>query len=229
MNADLPPALDDLGDQLHDAAARDNEVEARVAQRVRRGHRRHWLALSVAALVSFGGVAVAERALDRRGADIAPDELPAEIAPAAGSGIVASSATPDPGGGPPWALRVFTNPAGLDCVALGRLVGGALGRFDADRTFHRFPDRVSGTCEPLARRGLLAAVQYRAVAPRRTIVFGLSRDRRPVRVTIAGVTRTVAPGGLGTFVDVREGIAEMHKADVTTTDGNGRTIRRALG
>ena len=47
----------------------------------------------------------------------------------------------------------------------------------------------------------------------------MSRDRRPVRVTIAGVTRTVSPGGLGTFIDVREGVVDMTGATVTTTVG----------
>ena len=228
MSADLPPALDDLRAQLRDAAARDDEVEARVAQRLRGQRRRHGLLLGLAALVSFGGVAVAERALDRRGEDVRGDRFPADSTAAADAGVVASSATPDPGGGPPWALRVFTNRAGLDCVAIGRLVGGALGRYDADRTFHKLPTRVPGTCEPLGQTGLLVAVQYRAGAPARTLVYGLSRDRRPVRITIAGVTRTVAPGGLGAFIDVREGVAKMRGAKAATTVG-GRTIVRDLG
>jgi len=56
----------------------------------------------------------------------------------------------------------------------------------------------------------------------------MSRDRRPVRVTIAGVTRTVAAGGLGTFIDVCEGVADMEGASATTTVG-GQTTRRSLG
>jgi len=228
MSDNLHPALDDLRDQLRNAAAHDNEVERRVAQRVRRLRRRQWLLVALGALVSFGGVAVAERALDRRGADHRPDELPPEVAPAADPGVVASSATPDPGGGPPWAVRVFTNRAGLDCVAVGRLVGGEIGIFDNTRTFRALPTKISGTCERLATSGLLAAAQYNPAAPQRTIVYGMSRDRRPVRVRIAGVTRTVSPGGLGTFIDVREGVVDMTGATVSTTVGD-RTIRRRLG
>ncbi len=228
MSRDLPPVLDDLRDQLRAAAARDNAVEERVSQRVRHVRRRHWLLVALGALVSFGGVAVAERALDRRGPDQPADSVPPNAAPAADPGVVASSATPDPGGGPPWAVRVFTNPAGLDCVAVGRLVDGTIGTFDASRTFRALPARVSGACEPLATSGLLVAVQHRPRAPQRTIVYGLSRDRQPVRITIAGVTRTVIPGGLGTFVDVREGVAQMRGATVTTTVG-GRPMRRELG
>jgi hypothetical protein len=228
VSDDLPPVLDDLRRQLHAAAARDNDIEARVAQRLRSGRRRHWLLVAVAALVSVGGVAVAERALDRRGSDVRGDRVPSDTAAAADPGVVASSAAPDPGGGPPWAVRVFTNPAGLDCMAVGRLQGGTLGTFDAARTFRALPERVSGACEPVARSGLLVAVHYQARAPQRTIVYGLARDRRPVRITVAGVTRTVTPAGLGTFVDVRAGMPDMRGAKATTTVG-GRPTSRSLG
>lgn len=226
MSDHLPPALDDLRDQLRSAAARDNDVEQRVAQRVRRGRRRHWLLLSLAALLSVGGVAVAERALDRRGADHRADKVPADAAPAAERGVVAASATPDPAGGLPWAMRVFTNRAGQECVTVGRLRDGVIGTLDATRTFRALPDRVPGACQSLATSGLLVAVQYDA-APPRTVVYGLARDRRPVKVTIAGETRTVAAGALGTFIDVREGLADMRGASATTTVA-GRVERRAL-
>jgi hypothetical protein len=227
MSDHLPPALDDLRDQLRNAAARDNEVEQRVAQRVRRGRRRHWLLLALAALVSFGGVAVAQRALDRRGADHRADKVPADAAPAAERGVVAAGATPDPAGGLPWVMRVFTNRAGQECATIGRLRNGVIGTLDMSRTFRALPNRVAGACESLATSGLLVAVHYDA-APPRTVVYGLARDRRPVQVTIEGATRTVAAGALGTFIDVREGVADMRGANATTTVG-GRLERQALG
>ena len=172
---------------------------------------------------------MAERAIDRTGPDVAPDVFPKSITPAADPGIVTNSAVADPGGGPPWAVRVFTSPAGLDCVTLGRLKDGKLGTYDQSRTFRALPARSSGVCEPLAQTGLLAAVQYYAAAPQRTIVFGLARDRRPVRITVGGETRTVTPGGLGSFVDVRTGLFRREGgADVSTT-ADGRTFRRELG
>ena len=233
MTGRLPPVFDDLRDQLREAAAREiaieSQVQARVADGVRRGRRRQWLLVTLGALATFGGVAVAERAIDRTGPDIAGDTLPRELTAATDEGIVTNSAAADPSGGPPWALRVFTNPAGLDCVALGRLMNGKLGTYDQSRTFRALPDRVAGVCEPLAQTGLLVAVQYRAVAPQRTIVFGLARDRQPVRITVGGETRTVTPGGLGSFVDVRAGLFKrMGGAEVSTT-ADGRTVRRELG
>ncbi len=232
MNRDLPPVLDDLRDQVREAAARDiaieAQVEARVAERGRRGRRRQWLLVTLGALVTFGGVAVAERAINRTGPDLAADVLPSAVAPAAGQGIVTNSAAADPGGGPPWAVRAFTNAAGLDCVAVGRLMNGRLGTYDQSRTFRALPTRVSGVCEPLATSGLLVAAQRHAQAPSRTIIFGMSRDRRPVRITMAGETRTITPGGLGTFVDVRTGLGDRRGIVVSTTAG-GRTIERDLG
>jgi len=233
MTGRLPPVFDDLRDQLREAAARDivieSEVEARVAARGRRGRRRQSLLVAVGSLATFGGVAVAERAIDRTGPDVAPDVFPKSITPAAEEGIVTNSAVADPGGGPPWAVRVFTNPAGLDCVALGRLKDGKLGTYDQTRTFRALPARISGVCEPLAQTGLLAAVQYSGMAPQRTIVFGLARDRRPVRITVGGETRTVTPGGLGSFVDVRTGLFKRDGGARVSTTAGGRTIRRDLG
>jgi hypothetical protein len=225
---EIPPALRDLRDQLRAAAARDIEIERRVAQRVRRGRWRRWLLVAVAAIVSVGGVAVAQRVLDRKGPDAPRVPIPRKTAPAADPGVIAASATPDPSGGAPWALRVFTNPEGLECVAVGRLLDGALGAYDMRRTFRKLPTEVVGACEPLGRAGLIVAVQRRRYPETRTIVYGLARERRPVRVTIAGKTRTLRPGALGSFIDVRAGLFDMRGASASTTVAR-RTVSRPLG
>jgi hypothetical protein len=225
---ELPPALRNLRDELRAAAERDIEIESRVRQRVRRGRWRRWLLVAVAAIVSAASVAVGQRVLDRKGADEPRDRIQKQVAPAADPGVVPASATPDPRSGPPWALRVFTNPAGLECVAVGRLLDGALGTYDTTRTFRKLPADVAGACEPVGRSGLLVSVQLRGTPEKRTIVYGLARERRPVRVTIAGETRTVRPGPFGTFLDVRSGLLDMRGATVSTTVA-GRTISRPLG
>ena len=53
--------------------------------------------------------------------------------------------TPDPSGGPPWGMRVFSTKRGVGCIQVGRLVNGrlgALGRdgaFEDDGRFHEIP------------------------------------------------------------------------------------------
>lgn len=225
---DLPPALRDLGEQLREAAARDIEVDRRVTERLRRGRWRRWLLVAVAALVSAGGIAVAQRLLDRSGPDQRRDQIQRRDAPAADPGVVVSSAMPDPGRGPPWALRVFTNAQGLECVAIGRLRNGALGTYDESRMFRKLPAVVPGTCEDLDRVALLVAVHHRPRPGARTIVYGLARERHPVRVTIAGRTHTLRPGAFGSFIDVRAGRLNLSGATVSTSVG-GRTVRRGLG
>ena len=122
---ELPPPFADLREQFRAAAAREIEVERRVAERSRRGSRRVVVAVALGLLVPAAGVAGAARILSREDAEPVggPDVSAAE------PGIVPSTAVPDPDGGPPWALKVFTNGSGRDCVGLGRLSGGKLGRY----------------------------------------------------------------------------------------------------
>jgi hypothetical protein len=225
---ELPPALRNLREQLREAAARDIEVDSRVQQRLRRGRWRRWLIVAVAALVSAGGVAVAQRVFDREGPDTPPDRIQKRVGAAADPGVVTASATRDPGSGPPWALRVFTNPAGLECVAVGRLRGGAIGTYDAARTFHKLPVDVAGACESVDRSGLLVTISVRGLPEPRTIVYGLAREYGLVRVTIAGETRTLRPGPFGTFIDVRAGVLDRRGATASTTVA-GHTVTRRLG
>jgi hypothetical protein len=224
---ELPPALRNLREQLREAAARDIEVDSRVQRRLRRGRWRRWLIVAVAALVSAGGVAVAQRVFDHKGPDTPDDRIQKGVGAAADPGVVTASATPDPSGGPPWALRVFTNPAGLECVAVGRLLDGAIGRYDAARTFRRLPADVSGACDSVGQSGLLVTTSLRGSPEPRTIVYGLAREYGPVRITIAGKARTVRPGPFGTFIDVRAGALDMRGATASTTVA-GHTVTRRL-
>jgi hypothetical protein len=225
---ELPPALRNLREQLREAAARDIEVDSRVQRRLRRGRWRRWLIVAVAALVSAGGVAVAQRVFDREGPDTPDDRIPRRLGAAADPGVVTASATRDPSSGPPWAVRVFTTPGGLECVAVGRLRDGAIGRYDAARTFRKLPADVAGACEPLGRSGLLVTLSVRGSPEPRTIVYGLAREYGPVRVTIAGKARTLRPGPFGTFIDVRAGVLDRRGATASTTVA-GRTVTRRLG
>jgi hypothetical protein len=228
MSDELPSGLANLRDQLREAASRDIEIEARVRSRLRRRSWRQVLPLAGVAGVAIVGVAVAQRAFDREGAPLPTVKLPAGLVAAADPDVVVSSATRDPAGGPPWALRVFTNRAGSDCVAVGRLMDGRLGAYDGTHPFRALPSRFSGTCDSLGRAGLVVALRYYGGAQPRTVVYGLARDRRPVRVTISGVSSTVRPRGLGSFIVVRRGVVDKRGASASTTVGD-RMVRHPLG
>jgi hypothetical protein len=71
-------------------------------------------------------------------------------------------AAPDPGGGPPWTMRVYDTSRGLGCAQVGRLVGGHIGvlgidgAFHDDGRFHPLPTQASqaeGECALLDARG----------------------------------------------------------------------------
>jgi hypothetical protein len=225
--SELPPGLRDLGDQLREAAERDIEVERRVRQRLRRGRWRRRLLVALAALVSAGGIAVAQRLLDRRGPDQPRDRIQQRDAPPVDPSVVASGAVRDPGRGPPWALRAFTNAAGLECVALGRLRNGEFGTYDQTGTFRKLPAVVPGMCEDLDRRGLFVAVHQRPRPEARTIIYGLARERHPVRITIGGRTTMLRPGPFGSFLYVRAGRLDLTGGTASTSVA-GRTVTRDL-
>jgi hypothetical protein len=88
--------------------------------------------------------------------------------PAAGFGAltlgtvrVLPIATPDPDGGPPWGLRIFSTTRGVGCIQVGRLLDGRIGAlgqdgaFDDDGRFHELPVRSASvlTCSALDANG----------------------------------------------------------------------------
>jgi hypothetical protein len=70
-------------------------------------------------------------------------------------------ATPDPHGGPPWGLRVFSTTRGVGCIQVGRLLDGRIGAlgqdgaFGDDGRFHELPVRSASvfTCAALDANG----------------------------------------------------------------------------
>jgi hypothetical protein len=84
--------------------------------------------------------------------------------------------TPDPAGGPPWGMRVYSTTRGVGCMQIGRLADGKLGvlgrdgAFNDDGRFHPLGADSSltrGDCAPLDganRLFLTAAVDYIAAS-----------------------------------------------------------------
>ena len=220
---DLLPSLTTLGERLGDAAAR--EIEAERADRDRRRRRRRTLrpvvlAGVVAALAGAGAV-TATNVFTGSG-----EPVPEEGEPIAGSGVLSDSAAADPGGGLPWALRVFVED-GKECLQLGRLRDGVLGVVESGR-FRPFAGRPNGSCGDVRADPLMNSVDRRGQPAARTIVYGLTRAEGKVRVRIGDRVRAVRPGALGAYVIVFPGVLDLSEGTVSVVV-DGRRITRRLG
>ena len=122
--------------------------------RLRLRHSRALLMACACALV--GGPALAAAAGAFRSGPPVPASVPAT--PRAFDGVAISSSVhvlalriADPGGGPPWGLRISATTRGLLCVQPGRVVNGQVGvlgiddAFANDNRFHPFSDDYVAT------------------------------------------------------------------------------------
>jgi hypothetical protein len=212
---DLLPSLRELGDRLGDAAAREIADEQAAAPRRRR---RRWpfVAGGVAvALVAAGGVTATD--IFTGSGEPVPEEKSSESQ----AGVLTDSAAQDPAGGLPWAVRVFGDTRGRECLQLGRLRDGALGAVENGQ-FRPYEGRANGPCGDLGETPVVAAVDQRTLPARRTVVYGLSRARGPVVVRVGGRERRIRPGALGAFVLVYEGMVDLTGSTVTVQGEKGR-------
>jgi len=214
--ADLPPGLEQFAVRLREAAEADAHHH-RPARHRRPVLRR--LALPVAATLLTGAVGAGAVGLidPGQGPPVTIDGRDAggQRAPK-DPGVVAASATADPGGGLPWVVRVYTDASGQECAQAGRLRGGLFGQLEAGR-FRELPGKAPGICGPEDRPRTLAAVDRRGDPPL-TLVFGLSVSRKPVTISLGTKTTTVRPVGLGAYIAVFAGV---DRAQVTVIDGDG--------
>lgn len=223
--SDLPPGLEDFGDRLEQAAAR--EIEER---ETRRRRRTRWRSLGlpvVAALLAAAVSAGAVKLVDGGSGDpIEPEsgDAGAGLQAPKDPAVVAASAAEDPAGGPPWVVRAFTNPTGQECVQVGRLRNGVFGQVQAGR-FHPLPASTPGTCATDGAEGPLLAV--RRVGTQRTLVYGLAVDRATVTVDVGDRRQRVEPAGLGAFVAVFAG-ASPDQPIVVRSQVDGRPSVVAL-
>ncbi|MEA2218885.1 MAG: hypothetical protein QOJ35_1511 [Solirubrobacteraceae bacterium] len=222
--SELPPGLEEFGLRLRDAAARDVE-ERRRAHR-RRRLRNLGLPLA-AALVTAGVSAGAALVGDNGGAPIPSTPDAGSLGAAKDPAVVVASAVRDPAGGPPWVVRAYTNPAGRECVQIGRLRDGVFGQVVAG-SFHALPASAPGTaCATLgARRPFI--VSERRGATRLTLVYGLAAGQAPLTVRVGDRTRTAKPAGFGAFVAVVPGAGRDDLVVVRWRDG-GRIHTRRIG
>lgn len=135
---------------------------------------------------------------------------------------------PDPRGGPPWAVRVSTTPAGQRCVAVGRTDGRAFGPVDAAGQILHAEPSFSGSCaDPGSGPLQVALARYADTggAGPRSVLFGVA-DARVVSVAVTQPTgiEPITPDRYRTFVVVREEMARDQAWTVvaTLTDGTQR-------
>ncbi len=145
----MSDVFDDLEGQLRRA------VRARRRTRpwwIRRGHRRAAALVFLATLLISAG-ALAAGGVIQIGAPAG--ELPGpRLTELRGGGIVKGTvrvlglSTPDPVGGAPWGMRVYSEKVGEGCVQVGRLVDGKVGAIGQDNAFHddgKFHEFAVGT------------------------------------------------------------------------------------
>lgn len=158
----------------------------------------------------------------------AEPSTPGTAEPPAGPGHVGET-VPDPRGGPPWAVRMRTTPAGQRCMTVGRTDGRAFGPVDARGRILDTGPSFSGSCaasesEPL--QVALARYADTAGSGPRSVLFGVA-DARVVSVEVAqpGGIEPITPDRYHTFVVVREGLArdELWTVIATLRDGTQRT------
>jgi hypothetical protein len=130
--------FDDLEGQLR-RAVRDRRA-ARPSW-IRRGHRRASVFALLATLLISAG-ALAAGGVIQIGAPAGTGLPGAPSSALRGGGILKDTvrllaiSTPDPVGGPPWGMRVYSEKAGEGCVQVGRLLDGKLGALGQDNAFH---------------------------------------------------------------------------------------------
>ena len=218
---DLLPGLRTLGDRLGDAAEHEIAAEHAAGPRRRRRAFRPLIVVAVVATLAGAGAVTATDIFTGTG-----DPIQDEPGSTAQPGVLTDSSSADPGGGLPWALRVFVDDRGRECLQLGRLRDGKLG-IVLNGQFRPFAGRPQGSCGDLAVDKLISIVETRP-HPARTTVYGITQSRSPLRISLGGSVRTVRPGALGAYVTVYAGMRDLSNATIST-EIDGRRITRRLG
>jgi hypothetical protein len=230
--SDLPPGMKDFGERLEEAAER--EIAQRQSAphgrakppRTQRSRLRRFGTPAVAALVAATVSAGAASVVTRSGDPVAPKPLASGAAHRDPS-VVERSAAPNPGGGPPWALRIYTDERGNECIGLGRLQDHVFGEIQGGR-FRPVPRATHGACAATVGARPLISVERRS-AIGLTIVLGLADGPAPVTVRVGERERTVTPAALGAFVTVFSDADPDEPVSVRSTVDGRVEVQRLRG
>jgi hypothetical protein len=234
--ADLP-ILAELGEQVRAAALRSERApRARRSWSPARRPGRS-LAVAVAMLLAVVASAAAATLLALRGTVIpapSPRDLPAEMTPRAGTSRVSEVRAADPGGGPPFTVRVARSRTGLVCGTVGQVRDGQFGIVGLDGRFRRLPDTILDGCGQ-ARTGaatLLGARVFDADRPAdvRTVVYGVGgAGLQRAQLIVGGTTQALRLGVDGTFAAVLRGYPEDRGPQLALRFAGGAVERRSFG
>lgn len=223
--------LDDLERDLVAAARRLADADGRAATprrwRVRSTARSALVAAVI--LVPCAGSAAAGTLLALRGSVIpAPEAVPPEQTPTAGTARVSPLRAADPARGvPPWTIRVARSETGLLCSTVGQVADGRFGLVGMDGRFRVLAPDVSDSCG-LERHDAASLIGARVFAARhradvRTVVSGVAGSAlRAVEVDARGRVRRLAVGPGGTFVVALRGYPEDIAIRATLHFAGGR-------
>jgi hypothetical protein len=210
------------------------EARAPAPAPVRR-RRRRWSggrgALGVAVGVGIGLAGAAGAAKVFQGDDgstISSEKQPGDVVarvPAAERPALARAA--DPGGGPPWTVRLYTGRGGKTCEKVGRVVGGRFGQILQDGRFKRLPADATGTCGDASAEHLIVNIQVWApLTGDRTAIFGTA-DRTVLSLSLrfpGAAPMPVPIAADGTFVYARRGHRVPRGAVAVARTTHGRLV-----
>ncbi|WP_157251531.1 hypothetical protein [Patulibacter americanus] len=159
------------------------------------------------------------------------------VFPDPGTDRVTDARSPDPTGGPPWAVRVGRTADGLVCVGTGQVApGGAFGVRGLDGRFRALPPFGNDACGPAPRTGRplvqlrgFSGPGSRSPTGATSVVFGSGGpDLRSVQIAAgAGAPQPVRIGDSGTFVLAVAGLPEgaAPRVQLRWDDGTERTVQ----
>jgi hypothetical protein len=154
---------------------------------------------------AIAGVAAASALTDRA---VSPTEAEGGISAVIQGSASIDVTTPDPDGGPDWAVARFVNDEQRECALVGRTVDGRFGRVDEDGQFILIPIGPSGVCGDPARE-VVEAIDVHPLAgsqSARSIFFGISYSHERLSVSAPdGALNQLTPGDRGGFLVVSRG------------------------
>lgn len=139
--------------------------------------------------------------------------------------------TPDPAGGPKWAVRSYTGQGGDSCVVAARLEGARFGPLVAGSVRNIDVDGA-GSCADLAADGVQLVVQRTAATndtDARTVIYGrVGESIAHVGYVGSGTPTTMPLADDGSFITVVSGLLDPTTVRVRLTGRDGTMTESGL-